>query len=308
MNLQDYCDTLKKHLSYNKKYSGDFPNPSKIIEKPQLHLNIIVEQAEVIIAAKNNPGIINDHLGIIPTNIDLDSLFSIFANDIKQFSSENIELKLLENNLFFGQNQIPSNTLFELSRSLLFPDTYEKYIDLNVQQRVFELYSIPFLIRLTIEKKLKAIIGFNQSTIKLSDGQLKTSSQFPALKVINFLINSEFIDSPISFKELKKIYNWSCKFVHTGEKEYIWLTLKAISMLNELFPEHQGKYNERISYLKEGVALDSLQMAINNSREFSNPNEKKITEEFITLELSDEEFDEAFSFMDRRKMTQPSSR
>lgn len=267
-----------------------------------------MEQAEVIIAARNNPGIINDHLGINPTNIDLDSLFSIFANDIKQFSSENIELKLLENNLFFGQNQIPSNTLFELSRSLLFPDTYEKYIDLNVQQRVFELYSIPFLIRLTIEKKLKAIIGFNQSTIKLSDGQLKTSSQFPALKVINFLINSEFIDSPISFKELKKIYNWSCKFVHTGEKEYIWLTLKAISMLNELFPEHQGKYNERISYLKEGVTLDSLQMAINNSREFYNPNEKKITEEFITLELSDEEFDEVFSFMDRRKMTQPSSR
>lgn len=257
---------------------------------------------------KNNPNIINDHLGIIPTNVDLVSLSRIFVNDIKQFSSENIELNLLENNLFFGQNQIPSYTLFELSRSLIFPDTYEKHIELNDQQRVFELYSIPFVIRLTIEKNLKAIIGFNQSTIKLSDGQLKTSSQFPTLKIINFLINSEFIDCPISFKELKKIYNWSCKFVHTGEKEYIWLTLKAISMLNELFPENQGKYNRRISYLKEGVTLGSLQMAINNSREFSNPNEKKITEEFITLELSDEEFDDEFSFMDRRKMIQLPSR
>ncbi|MGX9260907.1 hypothetical protein ACWXWN_14230, partial [Pantoea dispersa] len=58
-------------------------------------------------------------------------------------------------NLFFAQNQIPSYTLFELSRSLIFPDTYEKYIDLNGQQRVFELYSIPFLIRLTIKKNLK---------------------------------------------------------------------------------------------------------------------------------------------------------
>lgn len=305
MDLQDYCDILKKHPNYNNKCSRDFPNPSKITEKPQQHINIIVEQAEVIIAAQNNPNIINDHLGIIPTDVDFVSLFRIFVNDIKQFSSENTELNLLEGNLFFGQNQIPSYTLFELSRSLIFPDTYEKHIDLNDQQRVFELYSIPFLIRLTIEKKLKANIGFNQSTIKLSDGQLKTSSQFPALKVINFLITSELIDCPISFKELKKIYNWSCKFVHTGEKEYIWLTLKAISMLNELFPENQSKYNRRISYLKDGVTLGSLQMAINNSREFSNPNEKKITEEFITLELSDEEFDDEFSFMDRRKMTQP---
>lgn len=55
MELQDYCDILKKHPNYNNKYSGDFPNPSKIIEKPQQHLNVIVEQAEVIIAAKKQP-------------------------------------------------------------------------------------------------------------------------------------------------------------------------------------------------------------------------------------------------------------
>ncbi|MCI1027048.1 hypothetical protein [Pantoea dispersa] len=155
MDLQDYCDILKNHPSYNKKYSGDFPNPSTIIEKPQQHLNIIVEQAEMITAAKKNATIINDHLGITPTNIDFSSLLRIFVNDIKQFSTENKELNLLEYNLFFAQNQIPSYTLFELSRSLIFPDTYEKYIDLNGQQRVFELYSIPFLIRLTIKKNLK---------------------------------------------------------------------------------------------------------------------------------------------------------
>ncbi|MGF6475701.1 hypothetical protein ABIE06_002543 [Pantoea dispersa] len=76
-------------------------------------------------------------------------------------------------------------------------------------------------------------------------------------------------------------------------------------MLNKLFPENKGKYNERVCNLKEGVTLISLQMAINNSREFSTPNENKIFEEFIKLVLSDEEYEEAFSFMDRRKITFP---
>lgn len=303
MELKNYIDLVKCNPKYKSKdFKGNFPNPLSIKDKPHQHLNIIVEQAERVIAAIDDPSLYMDHIGILPTAVDISSIAKIFASDIKQFAADNPDLKLIENNFYLAQNQLPSYTLFRLSRSKLLPDTYGNYVELNDQESVFSLYSVPFLVRLAIEKKLKGMVGFKSSEIRLSDGHTKVSNEFPALKIINFLISSDLIESPIPLGELKKIYNWSCGFVHTGKKEYIWMSLKAVSNLNMLFSkDYNQTYGQRICYLKSGVTLAQLQSEINDSPSFSKPSENKVTEEAIMLELSEDEFDDTSGFWDKRK-------
>lgn len=303
MKLKSYIEKIKLNPKFNNKnFSGDFPNPSKLKEKPHLHLRIIVEQAEYLIAGKTNPKEFSAFIGIETTKKDIDSLINNLIHDIEQFSTQYPELKLLDNVIMFSQSQLPSYTLFTLARSKILPDTYKNYIDLLDQPRKFDLFSIPFLVRLSIENKLKAMIGFKSSKSKLSDGQNKVSDQFPALKVINFLQTSEQIKSILPFDEIKKIYNWSCGFVHTGNKEYIWLSLKAVSSLNKLFNyDYNRYYGRRINYLTPGVTVEELQSAINSSPSFSKPNETKIIEESLSLTLSATEFDETSGFWDKRK-------
>ncbi|WP_295749202.1 hypothetical protein [Undibacterium sp.] len=303
MELKNYIDQIKCNPKYKSKdFKGNFPNPSSIKDKPHQHLNIIVEQAERVIAAIDDPSLYMDHIGILPTSVDVSSIAKIFASDIKQFATENPDLKLIKNNFYLAQNQLPSYTLFRLSRSKLLPDTYDNYIELLGQENVFSLYSVPFLVRLAIESKLKGMVGFKSSEIRLSDGHIKVSNEFPALKIINFLISSDLIESPMPFGELKKIYNWSCGFVHTGKKEYIWMSLKALSNLNVLFSKDYNQYyGRRISYLKSEVTLAQVQSEINASPSFSKPSENKVTEEEIVLNLSEDEFDDTSGFWDKRK-------
>lgn len=304
MELKDYVDQIKLNENYkNNNFKGNFPNPSSIKIKPKQNLNIIVEQAERLIVAIDDPSHYFDHMGIIPSSIDLNTISRLFIHDIMQFATDNFHLNLLKKNALVSQNQIPGYTLFTLSKSRLFPDTYEKYIDLLDQQRAFSLYSIPFLVRLAIESKLKGMIGFKSSTIRLSDGHIKISREFPTLKVINFLISSDLIESPFPFEEIKKIYNWSCGFVHTGEKEYIWMSLKAVGSLNSLFSkDHNSRYHgDTICYLKSGVTLEQFQLEINASSSFSEPSKNKISEEKIALDLSEGEFDMTTGFWDKRK-------
>lgn len=302
MELKSYIDLIKCNPKYkNKDFKGNFPNPSSIKDKPHQHLNVIAEQAERVIAAIDNPSLYMDHIGIIPTAVDINSIARIFVNDIEQFATANPEIKLIKNKLTFAQNHLPSYTLFRLSRSKLLPDTYEKHIELLDQKSIFSLYAVPFLVRLAIENKLKGMVGFKSSEIRLSDGQTKVSNEFPALKVINFLISSDLIESPMPLGELKKIYNWSCGFVHTGKKEYIWMSLKAVSNLNALFSkDYNQSHGQPICYLKSGVTLAQLQSEINKSPSFSKPSENKVTEEAIMLELSEDEFDYTSGFWDKR--------
>lgn len=303
MKLKNYIDQIKRNPKYKTtNFKGNFPNPSSIKDKPHQNLNIIVEQAERVIAATDDPNLYVDHIGILPSPVDVKSIARLFTKDIEQFSTINPDLKLIENNCYYSQNQLPGYTLFRLSRSRLLPDTYSKYIDLLNQENVFSLYSIPFIIRLAIESKLQKMVGFKSSTIRLSNGHTKVSDEFPALRIINFLISSKLIESPLPFEEIKKIYNWSCRFVHTGQKEYIWMSLKAICSLNILFSKDDNQHcGKTISYLKSGVKLEQLQSEINASPLFSKPSKNRVTEEEIVLDLSKDEFDMTNSFFDERQ-------
>jgi len=95
--LKDFVSQIKRNPHYKSKgFKGNFPNPSSLKSKPHQHLNIIIEQAELLIAALDDPSRYTDCLGILPTSVDVNTIAKIFATDILQFSSEYPDLKLLQ--------------------------------------------------------------------------------------------------------------------------------------------------------------------------------------------------------------------
>ena len=95
---------------------------------------------------------------------------------------------------------------------------------------------------------------------------------------------------------MKNIYSWSCKFVHTGQKEYRWLILKALDVVTQLFVNHQG-VGGRIETLKPGMTLNDLQAALND---FTKADKKRNIPE-RRWELSEEVYDIKHCIYDSRK-------
>lgn len=285
--LENILEHIKSHEKYDPKtYKGNFPNSNKLEEKPHQHFHIIVEQSERVLKILRDKQSDKIFLGVLSESSDLRKLVKLLTEDIRQFSTYS-NLNFLRS-FCYSQSTLPSNTLFHLSRSYLLGETY-KYIELLDQKSTYEIYAIPFLIRLAIEKKLKAMIGFSSSKIYFSNDSTKSSDQFPTGKIINFLKDSDLIVSTYPFNELKKIYEWSCRFVHTGHKEYIWMTLKAVDCLDQLFNRdnnHEGYQGVDIVYLKEGVTLHDLESAINNSPYFNKLTESSVKEESVELQLN----------------------
>ena len=107
---------------------------------------------------------------------------------------------------------------------------------------------------------------------------------------------SIFFALNVSLEDVKNIYSWSCKFVHTGQKEYRWLILKALDVVAQLFVDHQG-VGWRIQTLKPGMTLDKLQAALDD---FTRANKKGSIPE-RHWELSEDIYDIKRNIYDSRK-------
>ncbi|MEJ8918202.1 hypothetical protein WL832_26925 [Escherichia coli] len=129
-----------------------------------------------------------------------------------------------------------------MAASSLLPNTY-KTIEQNAG-KVFDTYSIPFKIRVAIENKIKSIIGFKSLAIIKNNGDKINSNEFPFAGVINELISTNCLELPCSLKDVKNIYQWGCEFCHTGEKEPVWLSMKALEIIALLFIYEHQKKNE----------------------------------------------------------------
>ena len=124
------------------------------------------------------------------------------------------------------------------------------------QNKTYDLYSLPFLIRITIETQIKSIIGFDS----IQKSTLLTS------RIIEFLIiNNDLVSiNKTILEDMKNIYTWSSSFIHTGEKEPIWLILKSLQLIQKLFihQEKQSQYmGQYLNYLN--VELQEFQQKLN---------------------------------------------
>lgn len=243
-----HIETLKhaiKHFSKNQKKPSkktiNFPSTNKIRSNHDQYFSVIAEQAQKLI----NDTTTDRLCGIEHWQEDRERLIERFTSDLIQFlTTENISITGI-NTLTYGQNIIPDKAAFNIARSQLLPNTY-KSINLNNHKSEYQIYSIPFLIRLAIENKLKSIIGFTKSDTKHKNRTQKNTQEFPVSPLITELKKLDCLNIPCSLDDLQNIYKWSCNFCHTGKKEYIWLSLKAIELVSPLF-EHEEQLKRQIN-------------------------------------------------------------
>lgn len=323
VKLNGYITTLKK-TNPNGKYNNNFPRKNKISSTNEAQINIIFEQSEKILNLRENDNV----LGLNLHQDDKVDLLKHFLADLEQFSTEN-GLYLGGNQIFtYGQSRIAEHALFHLAASPVLPNTYR-----TIEQhagKVFDVYSIPFKIRVSLENKIKSIIGFESIDVVKLNGDNVKSYDFPFTYILNELIYLKCLDLPCSLENIKNIYQWSCNFCHTGEKEPIWLSLKALEIISPLFIfKYQKEYEisvmelwhryvfseeymlEKLSrykgfvnpiyHLKKGWSINKLQGRLNKPIDVKRKYKRKDAKE-VLFNLSETQLSEvSYYFCDRTR-------
>ncbi|HGG8833588.1 TPA: hypothetical protein ACJJXA_004602 [Enterobacter kobei] len=258
LKLAGYISDLKKNHINNDRID-DFPDRNKIKSNNEANIKIIIEQGERLLNLNQDSILFG--LNIHPN--DKADLMMRFSSDLEQFATTEGLVLGGKRVLSYAQSRIAEHAFFHLASSSLLPNTYTT-IDQHAGL-AFSFYSIPFKIRVALENKIKSIIGFRSIYITKRNGQKIESYELPFTHILNELMFTKCLDLPCSLNNIKNIYQWSCNFCHTGEKEPMWLSMKALEIISPLFIyKYQKMYEINIVdlwhkfVLSEGYLLDKL--------------------------------------------------
>ncbi|MDX7829998.1 hypothetical protein ABQG55_11085 [Aeromonas dhakensis] len=308
VELEKIVQELKIKNSISLTDDLDFPSKGKLSKDVKTHLELIVEQAEKVLYGKSDFQLLNIEL----SGDGRKEILSHFIKDILQFATKNNIIIDSRPCLSYAQDRIPDKTFFHLAAGNLLTNTY-KCISLNQQRKIYDTYSIPFKLRVAIESKIKSIIGLESCFIKLGNELKKTDP--PISQLFKALHRIDYLELPCSLSDLANIYSWACSFCHTGEKEFIWMSMKALEITYKIFSDDsQKKFSKSMAdiwqaqgftqeeiyhrlfsapsvvlyYLKPDWTLKELEVALNT------PTKSKIKK--YTFHLSEKNLDEPFSF------------
>jgi len=261
--LKKYLENIEKIIIKENSFTV-FPDKNKISD-PQENLILILKHGNKILNNFNNyPFDFIDEIKII----------DIFIKHIYEYLLR-ADIYIPGIPLEFGQEFFTSKPLYHIAKSKIFHEKYSN-IDLHGSED-FELYTIPFILRLCIETKIKSIIGF-ESLTKCVNKNLINDCNIPVKDVLRILSVSKIIDFPVQFNTLMNIYDWSCQFTHNANKENIWITLEALEILDPIFLYTEEKsrhrsvldenhhFYEYLNYLKPNFELIDLENEINNNQ------------------------------------------
>jgi hypothetical protein len=310
VKLTGYLSALNDQKSNNGKIEK-FPSKSKLLSNNEAHIKIIIEQGERLLSLNENSNI----FGLNLHQDDKAVLMDNFSTDLEQFATTK-GLYLGEKHvLSYGQSRIAEHAFFHLAASPLLPNTYAT-IEQHAGQ-AFSVYSIPFKIRVALENKIKSSIGFRSLNITKKNGIKNESYELPFTHILNELKHTKCLDLPCSLDNIKNIYQWSCNFCHTGEKEPLWLSMKALEMISPLFIYKYQKIHEidiadlwhryvlsveyitsklydykgcarPVYHFKKGWSIKKLQAHLNNPEDPKSKYSRKDAKE-ITFNLSETE-------------------
>lgn len=291
MKLWEYITYIRlNHLKLSSNEQAEFPSKKQLEGDNNETLKILVEQAEKLLTNQLDYCLFRNKIGIK----DRKSLLELLINDIEQFATIHSLVISDNHKLSFSQSQITGHSFFHLASSSILPKTYES-IGLCQQENIFNVYSIPFKLRVAIELKIKSIIGFLSCDITRNGNTKVNTSEFPVTMIIQELIKLKCLELPCNLQSIANIYTWSCSFCHTGKKEYLWMSMKALEILSRIFLFEEQKKKEikiydlwhryvlseeylieklkayrgvvkPLYYLKEGWSIDRLQKELNNSK------------------------------------------
>ena len=311
MKLTGYLSALKEQKFSNNK-TEKFPSKNNLLSNNEAHIKIIIEQGERLLSLNQN----SDLFGLKLHQNDKAVLMDNFSSDLEQFATTKGLYLGGKHILSYGQSRIAEHAFFHLATSPLLPSTYAT-IEQHAGQ-VFNVYSIPFKIRVALENKIKSIIGFRSLSIIKWNGRKEESHELPFTHILNELKTTKCLDLPCSLDDIKNIYQWSCNFCHTGEKEPLWFTMKALEMISPLFIYKYQKMHEidiadlwhrcvlseeyilsklveykgfvrPVYQFKKGWSIQKLQTHLNNpedpKRKYSRKDAKEITFNLSEIEL-----------------------
>lgn len=288
--LKKSSENLKEKLPDTVTiYPNNFPDKKTLRSNIHVQLAIIIEQAEMLTEIEPGAKI----FGLEYDEADHVTLMKLFLNDLIQFTTHN-NINLGLNILSYGQTRINEHAFYHLAVSPLLPATYS-----SINQtggRVFDTYSIPFKIRAALELKLSSIIGFERCEFLREGKTIRSSTDLPFSDLLKDLQTLDCLNTPCSLENMKNVYQWACNFCHTGEKEYLWLCMKALAIISPFFTREgqlkaeialyekwrseglstneqndrtvqlKGPLN-RLYYLREGWSVLGLQDALNRLEE-----------------------------------------
>lgn len=131
--------------------------------------------------------------------------------------------------------------------------------------------STPFIIRQSIEYKIKRILGIDYILINDKPDIRTTERCFKAIENNEIYYKTKGID----FKILKLIYSWSNTYIHGGYRPNPWQTETAINYINKLF--YVGETSKKNSF--------SIYASIEVSKEDLTAI-KKLTEKSIKKDIN----------------------
>lgn len=234
--LRSYIENLKVIYDIKNKKIKNFP--SKKDMNIDVNIQIFIDQATKLL---NYPKIGKKILGIEIEPADNNNLIKFFIRDMELYATLN-NLNLNNHSLFYGQSRISGGALFHYARSNLLPNTYKSIDQVSIGD--FDSYSIPFKIRLSLEDKIKNVIGFDRIESIDENGNKVISREMPMAYILKMIEETDSLNLPCSIDNIKNIYQWSCSFCHSGVKEPIWLMTKAIDLISPLFNYESQKKHE----------------------------------------------------------------
>lgn len=266
------------------------------------------DKNHIYIIAREGRNLINQNscdspivAGIQVNKGQYDSIVERFLSDMEMYitSINYAAIRNQENTVIrphWGQRVIPSKALFHIARSKELPIRYSN-VELFPHTSAYEIFCIPFILRLTIEVKIKSMIGFAKAEEVTKNGQ-KKPKDFRTSQILSALCQSKVIQTPVAFSEIKNIYEWACNFTHTGEKDFVWFRLIALSFLDTLFKRPHKMHGIKpghnvISYIQDGKSLPDLEEELNGI--FRKDSKYQITLSFDKMDEDNGIFDRDFN-------------
>lgn len=233
------CVNVLKARGYDSQKPGSFPDKTRLRADPALQLPVIVAEGEKLL--KLSPG--ETLFGIECHYDDRRTLIEMFMDDLVQFTTLH-RISLGINIMHFGQTRIAEHAFWHLSLSPLLPATYGDIQQTGGNGRIFDMYSIPFRIRIALELKLSSITGFEKYEISVPGKSTIMSEEFPFTRLVRELNRLNCLELPCSLDNIRNIYRWASGFCHTGEKEFVWLSMRALTLIAPLFLYEEQRRRE----------------------------------------------------------------
>lgn len=151
--------------------------------------------------------------------------------------------------LIGNTNSHISNFYFNLAENVFWNGTPGQHFE---ERRVLHS-STPFMIRQSIEYKIKRILGIDYLLLNGSLDFRTTEKCFKAIESNKIYYRTRDFD----FGVVKRIHSWTNLFIHGGYRAETWRVETALNYLNNLFYKGKSRDNNAFSFYSGVEVLES---------------------------------------------------